>query len=299
MNLKLLLVGLTAGVAYSIYSAMSKSLLKSRVSTPLLLLLYINLAQALVTPLLWFMVAPSMPSAEGWVPLGISGVLSVIGSLFFYLAISCGDVSSVTPIMGSKVIFAGLLAVPMLAERHAWPVYLSAVLVAIAIALLSYSPSKHVSTKFPLKPIVLMLSCCVLFAFTDIYIKRSLLFIDAFNFMVYYNLILGVGSLGVIPYLRKHGVSMKLPFSTLMLITFVGASMVLASLLFVITFNMAEGVVIPNILIASRGMFIVIISAIGTHWGVQSLDVQSKRVYGLRLAASALIIVSIWLAMHR
>ena len=299
MNVQLLLVGLIAGLAYSIYSALSKSLLKSRVPTPLALLLYINLVQAVVTPCLWLAVKPAWPSAACWVPLGISGVISVIGSLLFYLALSYGDVSSVTPIMGSKVLFAGLLAIPLLRERHTWPVYLAAVLVAIAIAMLSYSPSRPGQARFPLKPIALMLACCVVFGCTDIYIKRSLAFLDSYNFMVYYNLILGVGSLCVLPQLLKSGASLKATISTLGLTALAAVCLVAASLLFVITFNLADGVVIPNILIASRGVFVVLISAVGAHWGVQSLDVQSGRVYGLRLAASVLIIVSIWVAMHR
>ena len=49
-----------------------------------------------------------------------AGVTCVIVFMFLYSALSSGDASSVMPIMGSKVIFAGLRAVPMIGETHGW-----------------------------------------------------------------------------------------------------------------------------------------------------------------------------------
>ncbi|MFC1582223.1 EamA family transporter [Planctomycetota bacterium] len=297
MNTTLLAVGLFAGFAHSVYSAISKSLLKTRIIEPFLLLLYINVFQAIATPILWFFVKPDLPPVEGVTPLLLAGITCIIAYFFLYTALSCGDASSVMPIMGSKVIFAGFLAIPMLGEKHSWPVYGAALLVAISIAALSYSPSKTRRSTFPLKPIGLMLTCSIVFGFTDIYIKRSLDFLDSYNFMIYYNLIVGIGSLGVIPYLRKKKTSLVLKRSDTLL-CLVSAIMVLAStLLFVITFKLARGVVVPNILIATRGVFVVIISAFLTFRGSTALETQSKKVYLLRMAASSLIVFSIWLAL--
>ena len=297
MNIVLFLVGLSSGFAHSIYSAFSKALLKNRIKEPFLLFLYISIIQAIVTPLLWIFVRPQFPPPAGWTPLLTSCITCVAAYLFLYLALHCGEVSSVMPIMGSKVIFAGLLAIPMLHEKHNWQVYIAAVLVAISIAILSYSPSKSGSSKFPLKPIVLMTVCCVIFGFTDIYIKRALVYLDSYNFMIYYNLIVGVLSLCVIPYIRKKKVSLVLKGMDLQLSFYSAVSLVTATLLFVIMFKMCSGVVIPNILMSTRGIFIVLISAVLTQRGSTMLETQSKKVYMLRLAASILIIVSIWIAL--
>jgi drug/metabolite transporter (DMT)-like permease len=296
MNIIFFLVGLSSGFAHSIYSAFSKALLKNRIKEPFLLFLYISIIQALVTPLLWIFVRPQFPPAAGWMPLLISCVTCVAAYLFLYSALHCGDVSSVMPIMGSKVIFSGLLAIPMLHEKHSWQVYCAAVLVAIAIAILSYSPSKSGSSKFPLKPVILMTTCCVIFGFTDIYIKRSLVYVDSYNFMIYYNFIVGALSLCVIPNLRKKQVPLVVKGVDLQLIFYSAASLVAATLLFVILLKMDGGVVIPNILQSTRGIFIVLISAVLTHRGSTVLETQSRKVYMLRMAASILIIVSIWIA---
>ena len=298
MNSILLLVGVSSGFAHSIYSAISKSLLKNRITEPFLLFLYINIFQAIITPVMWLFVKPTLPPLAGWTPLLIAGVTCVIAYLFLYMSLSCGDASSVMPIMGSKVIFAGFLAIPMLNESHGWPVYCAAILVAISIATLSYSPSKIRSNKFPLKPILLMIVCSIVFAFTDIYIKRSLVFLGPYNFMIYYNLIIGVGSLSVVPYIKKKKVSLVLKGRSLWLSLISSIFIIASTLLFVITLKIAHGVVVPNILISSRGVFIVIISAVLAHRGSTILETQNKKVYLLRCAASSLIIFSIWIALN-
>jgi len=298
MNIILLLVGLSSGLAHSIYSTFSKALLKNRIKEPFLLFLYVSVIQALITPLLWIFLRPQFPSPAGWTPLLISCATCVAAYLFLYSALHCGDVSSVMPIMGSKVIFAGLLAVPMLHEKHNWQVYIAAVLVAISIAILSYSPSKSGSSKFPLKPIVLMTGCSVIFGFTDIYIKRTLVYLDSYNFMIYYNFIVGILSLCVIPHIRKKKVSLVLKGADLRLSIYSAVALVAATLLFTVMLKMSSGVVIPNILQSTRGIFIVLISAVLTHRGSTVLEMQSKKVYVLRLAASILIAVSIWIALR-
>jgi drug/metabolite transporter (DMT)-like permease len=297
MNIIFLLVGLSAGFAHSIYSAFSKALLKNRIKEPFLLFLYISIIQALVTPFLWIFIKPQSPPPAGWAPLLISCITCVTAYLFLYMALHCGDVSSVMPIMGSKVIFAGLLAIPMLHEQHNWQVYIAAVLVAISIAILTYSPSKSGGSKFPLKPIVLMTICSIVFGFTDIYIKRSLVYVDSYNFMIYYNFIVGVLSFCIVPYIMKKKVSLVLKGMDLQLSFYSAVSLVTATLLFVIMFEMSSGVVIPNILQSTRGIFIVLISAVLAHRGSTILETQSKKVYMLRLAASILIVVSIWIAL--
>lgn len=297
MNFALLLIGLCAGFTHSLYSAGSKALLKNRIKEPFLLFLYASVIQAIATPLIWIFVRPEFPPSAGWIPLLISCCTCVAAYLFLYLALNSGDASSVMPIMGSKVIFSGLLAIPMLGETHSFQVYIAAVLVAISIGALSFSPSRDGKSKFPLKPIVLMTICSLIFGFTDIYIKRALVFVDSFSFMVYYNFIVGVLSLCVIPYLMKKKVSLVLKGMDLQISIFSAVSLAAATLLFVVMFELSSGVVIPNILHSTRGIFIVVISAVLTHRGSRILETQSKSVYMLRLAASVLIIISIWIAL--
>lgn len=299
MNILLLTVGVLSGLSHSIYSAISKSLLKHRIREPFLFFLYISLLQAVITPLLWFFVRPAVPSPLGWTPLFLAGITGVIAFLFLYTALSGGDASSVMPIMGGKVIFAGFLATFMLNEKHNLAIYFAALLVAISIAMLSYSPSPNEKKRFSGRPVFLMLLCSIVFAFTDNFITRSLKYIDSYNFMVYYNLIIGIGSLAVIPYIRKKKTTLLLPGKDLWWSLISAIFLVIATLLLTISFGIADGVVIPNILVSTRGIFIVIISAALTHRGSSLIETQPRKIYFLRFVASSLIITSIWITLSK
>lgn len=299
MNFLLLIVGVSSGLSHSIYSAISKSLLKHRIREPFIFFLYISILQAVITPLLWLFVRPAFPHPTGWTSIFLAGVTGVIAFLFLYTALSSGDASSVMPIMGSKVIFAGFLAIFMLNEKHTWTIYGAAILVAISIGILSYSPSLEQKSKFSGRPVFLMVLCSIVFAFTDNYITRSLKYIDSYNFMIYYNLIIGIGSLAVIPYLKKKKVTLLLEGKDLWWSLISAIFLVVATLLLTISFKIADGVVIPNILVSTRGIFIVIISAVLTHRGSTLLETQTWKIYLLRLVASSLIILSIWITLSK
>lgn len=299
MNILLLTVGVSSGLAHSIYSAISKSLLKHRIREPFLFLLYVSVLQAIVTPLLWLFVKPAVPPISGWAPLLLAGITGVIAFLFLYTALSSGDASSVMPIMGSKVIFAGFLAIFMLNEKHNWAIYGAAILVAVSIGLLSYSPSTERNNKSSGRPISLMILCSIVFAFTDNYITRSLKYIDSYNFIVYYNLIIGIGSLAVIPYLKKKKVTLLVPRKDLWWSLISAIFLIVATLLLTLSFEFAAGVVIPNILVSTRGIFVVIISAVLSYRGSNLLETQTQKVYFLRLVASCLIVLSIWVTLSK
>lgn len=293
----LLLIGAASGFTHSVYSAISKSLLKSRTIEPFVLMLYVGILQAIISPAIWLFMKPVLPPHEFWAPLLMACLTCVVGYFFFYVSLYCGDVSSVMPLMGGKVIFSGILAIPMLNESHRWPIYLALALVAVSAGMLGYSPSATHDKKFPLKPIALILACCVIFAFTDIYVKRGLAFIDSYNYMVYYNIFVGIFSLSVVPYLKRTKAPVRLKQKDMWLILAASAFLASAVLLYAIMFKIVEGVVIPNILISTRGVFIVIISAVLTHRGSTSLEAQSRNVYLLRFVASILIMVSIWITL--
>ena len=297
MNIMLLIVGVSSGLFHSIYSAISKALLKHRFREPFLFFLYISILQAALTPLLWLFIKPTLPTMAGWLPLLLAGGTGVVAFLFLYLALSTGDASSVMPIMGSKVIFAGFLAIFMLNEKHNWAIYFAAILVAISIGILSYSPSTGRKSNFSGRPVLLMILCSIVFAFTDNFITRSLRYVDSFNLMVYYNLIIGIGSIVIIPYLKKKKETLLLSGKVLWWSLIAAIFLIVATLLLTVSFEIAKGVVIPNILVSTRGIFIVFISAALTYRGSNLLDTQTWKIYLLRFLASSLIILSIWITL--
>ena len=117
--------------------------------------------------------------------------------------------------------------------------------------------------------------------------------------MIYYNFLVGIGLLILVPYLKNKKVPVVPKGQDLWLGMASAFFLVLATLLFVISLQLAEGVLIPNILQSTRGVFIVLISAALARTGSAALETHSMKVYLLRLFASSLIIVSIWLALTK
>ena len=176
--------------------------------------------------------------------------------------------------------------------------YLAAVLVAVSVATLSYSPSGKGSTSRAGLAAFLMLACCLIFGLTDIFIKRALAYVDSYGFLVYYNALVAVCVLPVVPWLRRRGVPATIGRTDLLAVGLAACFLIAATLLFIRSFALAEGIILPNILVSTRGVFIVVLTAlVGMHRHT-ALDIQSKRVFILRLAASALLVFSIWLALR-
>jgi hypothetical protein len=162
--------------------------------------------------------------------------------------------------------------------------------------------------------------------------------------MVYYNLIIGIGSLTVIiPYLKKRKTTdlpdfaaavwkgkgagfgdasvrtharipksgylprkfsksqstFLLPGNDLWWMLISAIFLIVSTLLLTVSFGIADGVVIPNILVSTRGVFIVLISAVLTRHGSTLLETQTWKIYVLRLLASSLIILSIWITLSK
>jgi drug/metabolite transporter (DMT)-like permease len=66
----------------------------------------------------------------------LTGVTFFLGQVFTFLALSRGDVSVTTPVLGTKVIFVALFATALAAEPLSGAMWVAAVLTTIATALL-------------------------------------------------------------------------------------------------------------------------------------------------------------------
>ena len=73
-----------------------------------------------------------------------------------------------------------------------------------------------------------------------------MVYLDSYNFMIYYNFFGGILSLGIIPYIRKRGASLILKGVDLQLCFYSAVSLVAATLLFTVMLEMSGGVVIPT-----------------------------------------------------
>jgi drug/metabolite transporter (DMT)-like permease len=98
-----------------------------------------NVAIALVFAALWPMGGTGQPATELWQP-ALVAALFVAGQVFAVLALSLGDVSVATPVLGAKTIFVAWFTTLLLATRLPWQLWCAAGLSFGAIALLNRAP---------------------------------------------------------------------------------------------------------------------------------------------------------------
>lgn len=98
-----------------------------------------NVAIALVFAALLPLGGKGQPATQLWQP-ALVATLFVAGQVFSVLALSVGDVSVATPVLGAKTIFVAWFTTLLLATRLQWQLWCAAGLSFGAIALLHRTP---------------------------------------------------------------------------------------------------------------------------------------------------------------
>ena len=79
------------------------------------------------------------PPSLWWQPV-VAGLLFFAGQVFTLLALTTGDVSVATPVLGVKILLVALLSVVLIGDPIGARLWTAAALSSVAIALLNLSP---------------------------------------------------------------------------------------------------------------------------------------------------------------
>jgi len=96
----------------------------------------INYTSALVSTPLWLL-GGTIPSASLWWQPAVAGMLFFAGQVFTLLALSTGDVSVATPVLGVKILLVALLTAVLIGDPIGARLWAAAGLSSAAIALLN------------------------------------------------------------------------------------------------------------------------------------------------------------------
>ena len=99
----------------------------------------INYTQALMAVPFWLL-GGTIPSPSLWWQPVVAGALFFAGQVFTLLAITTGDVSVATPVLGLKIVLVALLSVVLIGDPIGARLWTAAALSSVAIALLNLSP---------------------------------------------------------------------------------------------------------------------------------------------------------------
>lgn len=284
-----ILVPLAAALLYAIAALLLKRATQRGIG-PWRVMFVTNWIEALLFAPFWLLGgAPFL-----WVNLlhaVLCGAAFFAGQVFTFLALSRGDVSVATPVLGTKVIFVALFAVLLGSEHLTAGLWFAALLTAIATALLGTGgprPQHSIGVS-----LFYGFSAAASFALTDVLAQKWAAAWGFGHFAPAMFATVALLSFGLIPFFR--GKMRDLPWPWL------GSGAVLLGLqasgiaYAVMSFGSATT---TNVVYNSRGIWTVLLVWTVGGWFANTERAQGHRIMLRRLFASLLLLAAIALVAH-
>lgn len=251
-----------------------------------------NLATALFfLPLLGFG-GPGQPAGALWQPAMV-GLLLVAGQGLAFLALSRGDVSVATPMLGLKTILVAFFTTLVLLQSVPWTLWVGAACSAAAIVLLNLDGTgRHRRTAWTIGIAALAAGCFALF---DVLVMKFSPRWGAGRFLPTMGAMAAVFSFALMPLFRGPLRAVPRPLWPWVLsaATFIA----LQSLILITTVAVFGDATAVNIVYALRGLWSVVAVWWIGHWFENREQHLGWRVLGWRLAGAALMTAAIVLVL--
>lgn len=253
-----------------------------------------NWVLAAAFALLWLFPAEHPVSVLHLAHAALAGLLFFVGQVFTFLALSRGDVSVTTPVLGSKVIFVAFFTV-LFGAAVVTPAMWSAVLLtAIATAMLGGGGGK-LQRDALLRSLLYGFSAASAFGLTDVLQQRWVKLWGFTHFAPTVFAVVALLSFGLIPFFRGRLRDLPAPSWRWAL----GGGAMLAVQAGGIAWSIVYiGATTTNVLYNSRGVWsVVLVWTIG-HWFGNFERAHGRAIMLRRLGGSALLLVAIALIVR-
>lgn len=233
-----------------------------------------------------------------WGNLGhaiITAALFFIGQILTFLALTRGDVSLTTPVLGTKVMFVALLAVIFGSERISPALGFAALLTTIATALLG--TERRVDRTRLLPSLAFGFAAALLYASTDVLMQRWVKDWGFAHFAPVMFLSIAVFSFTLVPFFSAPLLAM--PPASLRWALAGGATLGLQATGMAYSISVFREVTMTNILYNTRGIWSVIVVWTIGHWFANTERDHGPRVMLRRLAGAMLLLGAVFLSLRR
>jgi len=243
-----------------------------------------NWVQAALFSFLWLLPTDHAASWRNIAHALIAGAIFFVGQVFTFLALSRGDVSVATPVLGAKVIFVALYSAALGTEKIGPATWCAVLLTAGATALLgSGSPHTHRDAIF--RSLLYGLTAAAVYALTDIVHYLPMMFYAVAGL-----------SLTLLPIIFRDQREVSAASWRWM----IGGSSVLACQAAGITLSIITiGATATNVLYNSRGLWSVILVWTVGHWFGNAERSHGRAVMLRRFGGSMLLLAAIVLMARR
>jgi len=248
-------------------------------------------------PLIFFF--PGQPNASGFLGAILAGTALFLGRICAIRALSHGDLSHATPLLGTKTVFVAVLTSLFLEDPITPGLMAGAVLTSLAVALLSITPTPMPKSWWPRKfdraTTLWALLAAFFFALTDIVVQKfaRLLGVGWFQPLMFSTLAL------LTPFLffsrLRHPSSLQTLLPASSRPSTIGGSAVIGfqTSLVILVIGIFGHATATNVVYAARGLWAVLLEG-AAGGGAAAND---RRILILRLTGAALLLAAVALAV--
>lgn len=277
----------------------TKYLFRNLIENFFVFFVFFNLITGILVLLIWLFIPIDIPSGITLFWLLLATLSCFVGFIYQYVAFLKGDISITGPLMGLKIPFVALFSSVFLKEYYKPLVYVSVLLCMVSVGLLSRenTPSHEKFSKRIL-PVVLMVLATLHFAGSDVMSKKALAGIDSLNFTVWFLVLIGVFSLILLPFIPLQNLAANCSLKKLLWVLIAGIFCLGGTTFFFLAIQRGNKVTIPNIIVSTRGIMVIIITFFLSHLmhsGI--LEFQSKKTYLIRITGAILMTVAVILVL--
>ncbi len=227
---------------------------------------------------------------DWYLPVGL-GTLFFVGGWFTFIAMQRGDVSLVTPVLGSKVVFVALGACLFITDSMKPLMWVAAIITTGGIFLMSATDFKTPKGARLAGPVVMALISAALYAFADVFLQKWAPSFGPKTFLAILSGTTGVLSLLSMTLLPKRP---PIPWNRATQWSIGGSTLIAAQSmtlgLSLAYFNDAVGV---NVVYATRGMWsLAVVALLGPLLGNHERH-ESGKAYGIRIVAALLLMAGV------
>ncbi len=226
-------------------------------------------------------------SAAGAMHAALAGCTFFAGQVFTFMAFNRGDVSVVTPILGTKVIWVAAFSVLLVGRTLSPHLWIAVFLTAIGTAVMGYQPGVH-RRRVALSIAAAVATSCS-FGMTDVLVQKFSPSWGFGSFVPTMFLVVGLLSLGFLPFMAGAGwAPLWLGAGAVIL-----AAQALGMAFAISTFSQ---VTTTNIAYNTRGLWSVLLIWAFGHWFKNTERDRGTPTMLLRLAGASLLVAAVLIA---
>lgn len=290
-------VALGGALLLSLESLLGKAMMRYRICDAGLITWSQGLATAGVAGLICVLLRIPFPLTH-WLPIVCVGACIIPAAWLLNHALQEGDASTVVPLMGLKIPLTALLAYLFLGETATLGIWIAVACSALAVALFGAGrqlPTQGGHGYRPFATIVFVVLSCLFYGISDVIAQSTFDGVTPLAMLLWSNILWAPVAVPMLvrPYYRQY----RIATLDICLLVMRGVLLLGAVLGLYSAFRMAGGVILPNVIYGTRGLFALVAGYILGKTLRLPMERQSGFIYVLRLIGTVLLAGAVFISM--